>query len=239
MEVILDELTAVEFFAHGGIVKVSVNDETLIEECKLKKKYTFFEYKAYIRFFRNLYMTVIQNHPNENQYMLYKKINSGVVLSPSIGQAEYVIDLNYDQVRSYDLAKFYYSNDKREVTTVEPRDPYGIPNVCFSKINENDDRWEKYTQQRLERGFDNSELWSLDGTIAKFIAPRIRAFYEDAKQGSYRPDGISREEWLEALGKIAEGFELMALDREKTEYEEAIECEALGLFSDYFFILWN
>lgn len=231
MEVILDELTPLEFFRHGGIVKVTVSDE-LMKEYNIKKKYTFFDYKAYTRFLRNLYMSV-EYDAGRNE-----RVNKGLTLKPSIGTAEYVIDLAYDHVASYEFAKFYYTHDRNE-PEVSTRDPYGIPNVCFSKITEKDERWEKYTRQRIERGFDNSELWNLEGTIAKFIAPRIRAFYDDAKEGSYRPDGISREERLDALRKIAEGFELMALDREKTEYEEAIECEALGLFSDYFFTLWN
>ena len=49
MEVILDELTPFEFFSHGGIVKLTVSDE-LSKECSVKKKYTFFEYKTYMRF---------------------------------------------------------------------------------------------------------------------------------------------------------------------------------------------
>lgn len=231
MEVILDELTPLEFFRHGGIVKVTVNDEDLVKICK-KKKLTFFDYKTYVRFLRSLYIT------KEYEPGRLEKVNKGLSLKPSIGTSEYVTDLKYDNISTLEAARFYYTHDRSE-PEVSIRDPYGIPNVCFSKITEKDDRWEKYTQQRLERGFDNSELWNLEGTIAKFIAPRIRAFYEDAKQGSYRPDGISREEWLDALRKISEGFELMALDREKTEYEEAVECEALGLFSDYFFTLWN
>ena len=231
MEVILDELTPLEFFKHGGIVKITVSED-LMKTCNVKKKYTFFEYKAYVRFLRNLYMSKEYDAGRNDM------VNKGLTLKPSIGTSEYVVDLSYDHVLSYEFAKFYYTHDRSE-PEVSPRDPYGIPNVCFSKITEKDDRWEEYTQQRLERGFDNSELWNLEGTIAKFIAPRLRAFYEDAKIGKYRPANVTLEEWLNALEKMTDGFELMALDREKTEYEEAVECEALGLFSDYFFSLWN
>lgn len=238
MEVILDELTPLEFFNHGGIVKVTIKDEDLIKECNLKKKYTFFEYKAYIRFFRDLYMTHIHNHQDENSYDLYKEVNSGVELNPSIGQSQYVIDLNYDQVRSYDLAKFYYSYDKRD-PEVQPRDPYGIPNVCFSLVDETDSRWEKYTKQRLERGFDNSETWNLDGTIARFVYPRLQAFIDDVKQMQCHPADMTYEEWEDILDQMLKGFELMSSDSIKTEDEEKIIDKSLDLFHDYFFSLWT
>ena len=107
MEVILDELTPFEFFSHGGIVKLTVSDE-LSKECSVKKKYTFFEYKTYMRFFRGLYASYIHNHQDENTYELYKYVNDNISVTPLIGNSEYVIDLKYDQVRSYEVAKFYY-----------------------------------------------------------------------------------------------------------------------------------
>lgn len=55
-------------------------------------------------------------------------------------------------------------------------DPYNIPNVCFSLIKQDDKRWDKYEQQRIERGFDDSETWSLRDTIAKFIIPRLERY---------------------------------------------------------------
>lgn len=237
MEVILDELTPVEFFSHGGIVKVTVDDD-LAKECGLKKKYTFFEYKTYIRFFRNLYMTYTHNRPDENTYDLYKEVNSLVTLNPSIGTSEYVVDLKYDQVRSYEMARFYFSNDRRE-PEVSQRDPYGIPNVCFSLVDETDDRWEKYTQQRLDRGFDDSETWNLDATISKFIYPRLKAFLDDTKRISVHPADMTFDEWIEIIEKMIEGFELLVKDDIKTDDEEKIIEESLDLFRKHFFALWT
>lgn len=37
-------------------------------------------------------------------------------------------------------------------------DPYGIKNVNFSLISKDDNRFEAYKKQRLERGFDDSEM---------------------------------------------------------------------------------
>jgi len=52
----------------------------------------------------------------------------------------------------------------------------GIPNICFSLTNVDDDREKKYKKQRLKRGFDDSETWSLSDTIANFIIPRFKRF---------------------------------------------------------------
>jgi hypothetical protein len=53
----------------------------------------------------------------------------------------------------------------------------GIPNICFSlSKNDNEEREIKYKKQRLKRGFDDSETWSLSDTIANFIIPRFKVF---------------------------------------------------------------
>lgn len=237
MEVILDELTPPEFFNHGGIVKVTI-DDALIKECNVKKKYTFFDYKTYSRFFRNLYMTYVHNHSDENTYDLYKEVNSLITLSPSIGTSEYVVDLKYDQVRTYDIAKFYYSYDRRD-PEVHSRDPYGIPNVCFSLVDEEDSRWEKYTYQRLERGFDDSETWSLDGTIAKFIYPRLKVFIEDTKKLNVYPAHLTFDKWIDILEEMLKGFEILSQDTERTDDEKKIIERSLDLFREYFHNLWT
>lgn len=63
----------------------------------------------------------------------------------------------------------------------------GIPNICFSLTDKTDNREEAFSKQRIERGFDDSETWSLDGTIAKFIIPRLERFLE------VNPCGESKE----------------------------------------------
>ena len=100
---------------------------------------------------------------------------------------------------------------------MDNKDPYGIANVNFTLIDPSDSRWEEYKQQRFERGFDNSELWNLDSTIAKFIAPRIKEFvkyaggvpgriyfkYENQENG----DILAQEEWDNILEEIVWTFE--------------------------------
>lgn len=56
----------------------------------------------------------------------------------------------------------------------------GVPNVCFSLTDKDDNRESKFIQQRLERGFDDSETWSLYNTISFFILPRLIRYQEIA-----------------------------------------------------------
>ena len=58
----------------------------------------------------------------------------------------------------------------------------GVPNVCFSLTSENDDREKLFSQQRIERGFDDSETWSLKDSIIKFIIPRLERYEEIAER---------------------------------------------------------
>lgn len=112
-------------------------------------------------------------------------------------------------------------------------DPYNIPNVNFTLIGREDTRWDEYKEQRLQRGFDDSETWSLDSTISRFIEPRLRAFREI--RGGY-PGNMTSEEWDGILDKMILAFEL--INKDKThEYEKEVN-EGLDLFRKHFFGLW-
>lgn len=88
----------------------------------------------------------------------------------------------------------------------EGKDPYGIPNVNFTLISRDDERWKEYQQQRLERGFDDSELWSLDHTITSFILPRLKRFKEITCD---YPSDMSEKEWNDKLEKMITAFEYL------------------------------
>lgn len=89
--------------------------------------------------------------------------------------------------------------------------------------------------QRRTRGFDDRELWSLDCTISRFIAPRLRAL---AKMSHGHPSDMTADQWVAMLNRMADSFELTSEYHVTGEPEdEAFEC--LGLFRDYFFYLWD
>lgn len=54
----------------------------------------------------------------------------------------------------------------------------GIPNVCFSLLDNQDKRETEYSVQRIERGFDDSETWSLRDTFSLFMIPRLKRYIE-------------------------------------------------------------
>lgn len=132
---------------------------------------------------------------------------------------------------------------------LQEKDPMklGIPNINFSmKIDEEhygDDRIETFKKQRLERGFDDSELWSLCNTIASFIIPRLEAFVEHYETNTaYSSAFDSMEDQKICYNKILIALELV--DRDEglfiftSEEQEQLE-EGLSLLSDHFLNLWN
>lgn len=83
----------------------------------------------------------------------------------------------------------------------------GIPNINFSLSKSSDKREGKYMNQRKLRGFDDTELWSLDCTICSFIAPRLKVFIKNT-MGSCPGKFIDNpDEWVNILNKMLYAFE--------------------------------
>lgn len=76
-----------------------------------------------------------------------------------------------------------------------------VPNICFSLTKEDDTREELFKQQRIERGFDDSETWSLDGTFSKFMLPRLERYREITKDMFDEQDDFNTkiDELIESL----------------------------------------
>jgi hypothetical protein len=86
--------------------------------------------------------------------------------------------------------------------------PEALNNINFSVA---DDVYEKdlvkkeqYRQQRFEKGFDDTETWHMDRTMALFIIPRLKRFME-VNNGI--PIGETEESYNEKLGFIITSFE--------------------------------
>jgi hypothetical protein len=96
----------------------------------------------------------------------------------------------------------------------------------------------KFWWQRRTRGWDDSDLWNLDCTIADLILPRLKAFAQDP--GGY--PGESYEQWKADLRTMVATFELIASDRYwavRSEEEDAELQRGLDLFAKYYRALWN
>jgi hypothetical protein len=112
----------------------------------------------------------------------------------------------------------------------------GIPNICFSLTDENDKREEQFKQQRIERGFDDSETWSLRDTIANFIIPRLERYQEIANDFLQRD-----EELINDIDCFLKAMELISRDNGTcifTEDEKKQMEDGLDKFPKIFMTLW-
>lgn len=123
-------------------------------------------------------------------------------------------------------------------------DTLGKPNINFSCVDETDspELLERYKNQRLERGFDDTETWNLDVTIAKFIVPRLKR-YKELNNGI--PSKFkTKEEWDKILDEMIEGLELYEdkwkcnSDQNLTNLDEYKRKRAVKLLGEYFYDLW-
>lgn len=112
---------------------------------------------------------------------------------------------------------------------------FKTPNI-FQRIR----RKIRFFIQRNTRGWDDSETWNLDYTIAKFILPRLKRFKLLANGYPAEFDNI--DEWYEIIDKMIEAFECILSDdyydlRYTEEFEAKIN-EGLDLFRKYYRNLW-
>ena len=86
--------------------------------------------------------------------------------------------------------------------------PEAIKNINFSvadEIYEKDkEKLIVHQKQRFERGFDDTETWHMDRTMALFIIPRLKRFME-VNNGI--PNGESEESYNEKIRFIISAFE--------------------------------
>lgn len=137
------------------------------------------------------------------------------------------IEFSLNQLRN-DAYKEGYVNANKEKEV----DPYGWENINFS-VNmqeQKEERQEKFKKQRIERGFDDTELWNFDTTIFRFVLPRLKVFKEQTC--AYPTDFNSLEEWKECIEKMIKSIEEISTDEYNADYE------GFELFKKHFFDLW-
>lgn len=95
----------------------------------------------------------------------------------------------------------------------------------------------RFWWQRMTRGWDDSDTWSLDFTVSALILPRLRRFKETTIA---HPDDTTEQEWDKQLDKMIAAFEFGASEeRWAAPHDEyAKHQEGLDLFAKYFWALW-
>ncbi len=96
----------------------------------------------------------------------------------------------------------------------------------------------RHWYQRRTRGWDDSDLWSLDQTMAKWILPRLRRF-RDAQHG--HPGDTTEAEWIASLDDMIAAFEIAASERYwcPSVEQDAIIARGLTTFAKRFRALWT
>lgn len=102
---------------------------------------------------------------------------------------------------------------------------------------------EKKTQKKLRKqlkknGFDASETWNLDETIARFALPRLKYFRKNLH--GYPGSLKNIKEWKKILKKMIKSFEYVLEDCfDLTEEQIKEKEEGLMLFAKYYNHLWD
>ena len=110
-------------------------------------------------------------------------------------------------------------------------------------------REKRYAKQRETRGWDDSETFSLDLTIAKFALPRLKRFKKVTCgcpgflcSGDSHTNDIKAgmKKWYEILDKIIYAMEIISDDKKwyAPETDDKKVNEGVKLFGEYFRCLW-
>lgn len=106
--------------------------------------------------------------------------------------------------------------------------------------------------QRLTRGWDDSEIWSLDNTFAGWIVPRLKRLREkkcgvpvmllrDAHDHTDEQYKEAEDKWNSILDEMIEGFSIKPLNDETGDWSKEDQDKydlAKNLFVKYLDNLW-
>ena len=130
------------------------------------------------------------------------------------------------------------SKDSSKSSTITEINNFSIAEEVYSDEPE---KLEKYKKQRDERGFDDTETWHLDKTVALFLLPRLKRYIQ-VNNGF--PGGMTEELYNEILNYIVKSFEEYYQD-ENVEVSLELEKErlsnakkAVAILGEIWFDLW-
>ena len=148
-----------------------------------------------------------------------------------------------------DLVKEYY----RKIVKVQNKKPENYFGYAWSnpkdglnkkylkskegkkEIKETNKRFKKYRKMNKKLGFDATETWNLDNSIAQFTLPRLKYF---RKHLNGYPSDLSLPEWKVVLDKMIFAFENLIEDNLDIENTKKVK-EGFKLFGKYFMNLWD
>ena len=130
------------------------------------------------------------------------------------------------------------SKDSSKLSTTTEKNNFSIAQEVYPDEPE---KLEKYKKQRDERGFDDTETWHLDKTLALFLIPRLERFIQ---LNNGFPSGETEESFNEKLNFILKSFqqyyygenEEVSLELEKERVSNL--KKAAAILGEIWFDLW-
>ena len=130
------------------------------------------------------------------------------------------------------------SKDSSKSSTTSEKNNFSIAEEVYKDEPE---KLERYKKQRDENGFDDTETWHLDKTVALFLLPRLKRYIQ-VNNGF--PGDMTEEFFNEKLNYIVKAFEEYYLD-ENVEVSLELEKErlsnakkAVAILGEIWFDLW-
>jgi len=109
-------------------------------------------------------------------------------------------------------------------------------------IEKNDKHYDKYVNQLKQKGFSDTETWSLDYVVSAFILPRLKRFKQVSN--GYPPT-LTVKQWNKILDDMIFAFEWNIniddqynLTQKEQEKNWDKHRKGLELFAKYFRELW-
>lgn len=106
----------------------------------------------------------------------------------------------------------------------------------IDKLNSKDPLYSKFYKQKSKRGFDDSEVWFLNETMALLLIPRLKRFIKINKS---HPAHLTLDEYnfkLCFILKSLEDFYLYKENQESNFYKENLK-KSLSMLMDLWFEL--
>jgi hypothetical protein len=130
------------------------------------------------------------------------------------------------------------SKDSLKSSTTTETSNFSIAEEVYKDVPE---RLEHFKKQREENGFDDTETWHLDKTLALFLIPRLERFIQ-VNNGF--PNGETEESFNEKLNFILKSFqqyyygenEEVSLELEKERVSNL--KKAAAILGEIWFDLW-
>ena len=97
-------------------------------------------------------------------------------------------------------------------------------------------RCKKLQKHYKKHGWDPSETWNLDVTIAHFILPRLK--YLRKNTHGY-PANLTEKSWDKILKQMIKAFKLITSDDDFTVHSTKKLDKGLQLFAKYYRGLWD